>query len=155
MWLCALYAHVMLEILCYWYIISEWGLCVCVFAAVSTSDANLSAIGPVLLSAMQKVVSDTNNVSISVSAVFTTTIFVVIVCHCVHVRIWHLLLFYTTLSGVLACLSVWSEMQMLCMWSSWCHCHSIISRSSKIQNGLPLWCRLMQVVLEKKADKWM
>lgn len=35
-------------------------------AAVSTSDANLSAIGPVLLSAMQKVVNDEKNVSISV-----------------------------------------------------------------------------------------
>jgi len=37
-----------------------------VLAAVSTSDANLSAIGPVLLSAMQKVVNDEKNVSISV-----------------------------------------------------------------------------------------
>jgi len=26
----------------------------------------------------------------------------------------------------------------------------IISRSSKIQNGLPLWCWLTQVVLEKR-----
>jgi len=26
---------------------------------------------------------------------------------------------------VLACLSVWSEVQMICMWPSWCHCHSI------------------------------
>jgi len=25
--------------------------------------------------------------------------------------------------------------------SSWCHCHPIISCSSKIQNGLPFWCR--------------
>jgi len=33
--------------------------------------------------------------------------------------------------------------------SSWCHCHPIISCSSKIQNGLPFWCRLTQVVLEK------
>ena len=43
-------------------------------AAVSTSDANLSAIGPVLLSAMQKVVNDEKNVSISVFFVFTATI---------------------------------------------------------------------------------
>ena len=28
------------------------------------------------------------------------------------------------LSGeVLAWLSVWSEVQMICIWSSWCHCH--------------------------------
>jgi len=29
---------------------------------------------------------------------------------------------------------------MICIWSSWCHYH---------QNGLPFWCRLTQVVLEK------
>jgi len=39
---------------------------------------------------------------------------------------------------------------MICIWSSWCHCHPIISRSSKIQNGLPFWCQLTQVVLEKR-----
>jgi len=55
------------------------------------------------------------------------------------------------LSGeVLALLSVWSEVEMICIWSSWCHCQPIISWSSKIQNGLPFWCRLTQVVLEKR-----
>jgi len=55
------------------------------------------------------------------------------------------------LSGeVLAWLSVWSEVQMICIWSSWCHYHPIISCSSKIQNGLPFWCRLNQVVLEER-----
>ena len=39
---------------------------------------------------------------------------------------------------------------MICIWSSWCHCHPIISCSSKIRNGLPFWCRLTQVVLEKR-----
>jgi len=34
----------------------------------------------------------------------------------------------------MAWLSVWSEVQMICIWSSWCHCHPIISCSSKIQN---------------------
>jgi len=28
---------------------------------------------------------------------------------------------------VLAWLSVWSKVQMVCIWSSWCHCHPIIS----------------------------
>jgi len=56
----------------------------------------------------------------------------------------------TRLSGeLLAWLSVWSNMQLICIWSSWCHCHLIISCSSKIQNGLPFWWRLTQVVLEK------
>jgi len=45
---------------------------------------------------------------------------------------------------VLAWLSVWSNVQMICIWSSWCHCHPIISCSSKIQNGLPFWCWLTQ-----------
>jgi len=45
---------------------------------------------------------------------------------------------------------------MICMWSSWCHCHLIISCSSKIQSGqnvFPIWCRLTQVVLEKRPLK--
>jgi len=56
--------------------------------------------------------------------------------------------------GVLAWLHVWlhvwSVVQMICIWSSWCHFHPIISCFSKIQNGLPFWCRLTQVVLEKR-----
>ena len=52
--------------------------------------------------------------------------------------------------GVLVWLSVWSVVQMICILSSWCHCHPIISCFSKIQNGLPFWCRLTQVVLEKR-----
>jgi len=56
--------------------------------------------------------------------------------------------------GVLAQLSLWCEVQMIWIWSSWCHCHPIISCSSKIQNGLPFWCRLTQVVW-KNAVKWI
>jgi len=51
---------------------------------------------------------------------------------------------------VLPWLSAWSKMQMICIWSSWCHCHPLISCSSKIQNGLPFWNRLTQVVLKKR-----
>ena len=32
---------------------------------------------------------------------------------------------------VLACLSVWSKVQIACIWFSWCHCHPIISASAK------------------------
>jgi len=39
---------------------------------------------------------------------------------------------------------------MICIWSSWCHCHLIISCSSKIQNSLPFWCQFTRVVLEKR-----
>jgi len=40
---------------------------------------------------------------------------------------------------------------MICIWSSRCHYHPIFSCFIKIQNGLPFWYRLTQVVLEKKA----
>jgi len=46
--------------------------------------------------------------------------------------------------------SQWSEVQMICIWPSWCHCHPIISCFSKIQNGLPFWCRLTKVVLGER-----
>jgi len=36
---------------------------------------------------------------------------------------------------VLAWLSVWSEVQMICIWFSWPHCHPIISCCIKIPNG--------------------
>jgi len=47
-------------------------------------------------------------------------------------------------------LSVWSKVQMICIWSSWCHCHPITSCFSKIWNGFPFWWQLTQVVLEKR-----
>jgi len=44
---------------------------------------------------------------------------------------------YKKLSGeVLAWLSVWSEMQMICIWSSWSHWHPITSCFIKIQISL-------------------
>jgi len=53
----------------------------------------------------------------------------------------------------MAWFSVWSEVQMICIWSSWCKCHPIISCSSEIQNDLPFWYRLTQVVLDKRLLK--
>jgi len=45
--------------------------------------------------------------------------------------------------------------QMMCIWSSWCHCHPAISCFIKIQIGITLiWCRLTQVVLEKRQLNW-
>ena len=58
------------------------------------------------------------------------------------------------LSGeVLASLSVCSEVQMICIWSSWCHSHPIISCSSKIQNGLPFWCRLTRLSWKRPLNR--
>ena len=51
---------------------------------------------------------------------------------------------------VLAWLSVWSKVQMIWIWSSWCYCHPVISCYIKIRLILPFWCRLTQVVLEKR-----
>jgi len=50
--------------------------------------------------------------------------------------------------GVLAWLSVWSEVQT-CIWSSWCHCHSPSLASVKSRLVLPFWYQLTWVVLEK------
>jgi len=50
--------------------------------------------------------------------------------------------------GVLAWLSIWSEMQT-CIWSSWCHCHSLSVASVKSRLLLPFWYRLTEVVLDK------
>ena len=54
---------------------------------------------------------------------------------------------------MLAWLSVWSEVQMICISSSWCHCHLVISCFIKIRLVWPSWCRLTQVVLEKRPLK--
>jgi len=29
-------------------------------------------------------------------------------------------------TGNLAWLSAWSEVQMICIWCSWCHCHRLL-----------------------------
>ena len=50
--------------------------------------------------------------------------------------------------GVLAWLSVWSEVQT-CIWPSWCHCHSLSLASVKSRFVLPFWYRLTRVVPEK------
>ena len=54
----------------------------------------------------------------------------------------------TLSGGVLAWLSVWSEVQT-CIWPSWCHCHSLSIASVKSTLDLPFWYRLTWVVPEK------
>ena len=49
---------------------------------------------------------------------------------------------------MLAWLSVWSKVQT-CIWSSWCHCHSLSLASVKSRLVLPFWYRLTRVVLEE------
>ena len=51
--------------------------------------------------------------------------------------------------GVLAWLSVCSEVQT-CIWSSWCHCHSLSLASVKSRLLLPFWYRLTRVVPDKR-----
>ena len=50
--------------------------------------------------------------------------------------------------GVLAWLSVWSEVQA-CIRPSWCHCHSLSLASVKSRLVLPFWYRLTRVDPEK------
>ena len=50
--------------------------------------------------------------------------------------------------GLLVWLSVWIEVQT-CIWSSWCHCHSLSLASVKSRLVLPFWYWLTWVVAEK------
>jgi len=50
---------------------------------------------------------------------------------------------------VLAWLSVWSVVQIICIWSSWCHCHPVISCFIKIQIGLAFLVPAYPGVVEK------
>jgi len=45
-------------------------------------------------------------------------------------------------------LSAWSEVQT-CIWSSWCHCHSLSLVSVKSRLVLPFWYRPTQVIPDK------
>jgi len=54
-----------------------------------------------------------------------------------------------------AWLSVWNEVQMICIWFCWCHCHPIISCSSKIQIGLTFLVPAYPGCPGKKAIKRM
>jgi len=54
--------------------------------------------------------------------------------------------------GVLAWLSVWSEVQT-CIWPSSCHCHSLSLASVKSRLVLPFWYWLTRVVPDKWAVK--
>jgi len=54
---------------------------------------------------------------------------------------------------VLAWLSVWSEVQMICTWSSWCHCHPFISCFIKIQDGLTFMVQAYAGYFGKEAIK--
>ena len=51
-------------------------------------------------------------------------------------------------SGVLAWLSVWSEVQT-CIWPSWRHCHSLSLASVKSRSVLTFWYQLTRVVPDK------
>ena len=50
--------------------------------------------------------------------------------------------------GVLAWLSVWSEMQT-CIWPSGCHCHSLSLALVTSRLVFPFWYRLTRVVPDK------
>jgi len=54
--------------------------------------------------------------------------------------------------GVLAWLSVWSEVQT-CIWSSWCHCHSLSLALVKSRLFLPFWYRLTWVNPERAVRR--
>ena len=55
------------------------------------------------------------------------------------------------IADMLVWLSVWSEVQIVCIGPSWCHCHWLSVASVKSRLVLPFWCRLTQVILEKRS----
>jgi len=55
-------------------------------------------------------------------------------------------------TGVIICLE---QGAIICIWSSWCHCHPIISCFIKIQNGLTFLVPAYSGCLGKEAIKWM
>jgi len=55
----------------------------------------------------------------------------------------------------MAWLSVCSEVQMICIWSSWCHCQPIISHFIKIEDGLTFLVPAYPDCLGKEAIKQM
>ena len=52
-------------------------------------------------------------------------------------------------------LSVWSLVQMICIWFSWCHCHAIISCFIKIQIGLTFLVPACRGFSGKETVKWV
>jgi len=56
---------------------------------------------------------------------------------------------------VLAWLSVCSEVQMICMWSSWCHCHPPSLALWKSRMVLPFWYTGLPDCPGKEAIKWV
>jgi len=56
---------------------------------------------------------------------------------------------------VLVWLSVSNEVQMICVWSSWCHCHPIVSCFIKIQIGLTLLVLAYPGCPGEEAVKWL
>ena len=78
----------------------------------------------------------------------TSTIAIVIITQLVPRRVEGWVNLSWLSGGVLAWLSVWSEVQT-CIWPSWCHCHSLSLASVKSRLVLPFWYRLTWVVPEK------
>jgi len=56
--------------------------------------------------------------------------------------------------GVLVWLFVWSDVQ-ICIWPSWCHCHSLSVASVKSRLVLPFWYRLTWVVPDKPLNGYV
>ena len=58
---------------------------------------------------------------------------------------------------VLALVSVWSEVQMVCncIWPSWCNCHPTISWFIEIHIGLTFLMPVYPVFPGKEANNWV
>ena len=56
---------------------------------------------------------------------------------------------------VLAWLSIWSEVQKICIWSSWCHSHPVFSCFIKIQIDVSFLVLAYPDCCGREAIKWV
>jgi len=61
---------------------------------------------------------------------------------------------YSLSDEVIGWLSFWSEVQIICIWSSWCHCHPIVSCFMKIQIGLTFLVQAYSGCPGKRPLNW-
>ena len=64
-------------------------------------------------------------------------------------------LLYANIDRIHRCISIWSDMQMICVWSSWCYCHHVISCVTEIHVGLVFLVPAYPGCPEFEAVKWV
>jgi len=64
-------------------------------------------------------------------------------------------LLYANTDRIHRCISIWSDVQMICIWSSWRYCHHVISCVTEIHVGLVFLVPAYPGCPEFEAVKWV